>query len=114
MRRGAQVVRLTLALARLIPEDRVPIAAGRLHFMRKVEPAGQIELLNETWDVGKKWRGEYVRATINTAQQTLTIWHQAGTDADWRLLKTRQFRLEESMCTVLPAFRRNRARCREY
>jgi len=58
--------------------------------------------------------GEYVRATINTAKQTLTIWHQADADADWRLLKTRQFRLKESACEVLPAFRRNRTRCRDY
>jgi putative transposase len=114
MRRGAPVVRLTRALTRLIPEERLPIATGRLHFMRKVEPGGQVELLNETWDVGRKWMGEYVRATINTAKQTLTIWHQADADADWRLLRTRQFRLKESVCDVLPPFRRNRARCREY
>ena len=114
MRRDAHVRRLTLPLARQIPEGRLPIATGRLHFMRKVEPAGQIELLNETWDVGKKWIGEYVRATINTAKQTLTIWHQSDADADWGLLKTRPFRLKESVCDVLPPFRRNRARCREY
>ena len=114
MRRGTHVRRLTLPLARQIPEGRLPIVAGRLHFMRKVEPAGQIELLNETWDVGKKWMGEYVCATINTTKQTLTIWHQVNSDADWRLLKTRQFRLKESVCDVLPPFRRNRARCREY
>lgn len=88
MRRGVPVIRLTRSLARLIPEGRLPIAKGRLHFMRKVEPTGQIELLNETWDVGKKWMGEYVRVTINTAKQILTVWHQADADADWRLLKT--------------------------
>jgi hypothetical protein len=114
MRRGAHVRHLTLPLARQIPEGRLPIATGRLHFMRKVEPTGQIELLNETWDVGKKWMGEYVRVTINTAKQTLTIWHQADAETDWRLLKTRQFRFKESVCDVLPPFRRNRARCREY
>ena len=114
MRRGVPVVRLTLPLARQIPAGRLPITTGRVHFMRKVKPAGHIELLNETWTVGKKWMGEYVRATINTAKQTLTIWHQADADADWRLLKTRQFRLNESVGEVLPAFRRNRIRCRDY
>jgi hypothetical protein len=114
MRRGVPVTRLTRSLARLIPEGRLPITKGRLHFMRKVEPTGQIELLNETWDVGKKWMGEYVRVTINTAKQTLTIWHQADADADWHLLRTRQFRLKESVSDVLPAFRRNRTRCRDY
>ena len=114
MRRGVPIVRLTLPLARQIPEGRLPITAGRLHFMRKVQPAGDIELLNETWDVGRKWIGEYVRATINTATQKLTIWQQADADANWRLLKTRQFRLKESVCEVLPAFRRNHTRCRDY
>ncbi|MBI4787493.1 MAG: hypothetical protein HY782_10655, partial [Chloroflexi bacterium] len=114
MRRGVPIVRLTLPLARQIPEGRLPITAGRLYFMRKVKPAGHIELLNETWDVVRKWMGEYVRATIHTAKQTLTIWHQRDADADWRLLKTRQFRLNESVCAVLPVFRRNRTRCRDY
>jgi len=114
MRRGVPVRRLMADLQRLIPTGRLPITAGRLHLMRKVDGVGQITLLNETWPVGDKWIGEYVRATINTAQQTLTLWRQEAADADWRLIKTRQFRLKESVHDVLPAFRRNRARCREH
>jgi len=114
MRRGVPIVRLTPELCRLIPPGRIPISAGRIHFMRKVETTGEISLLNETWLVGSKWIGEYVCATINTADQVLTIWHKRNAESDWRLLKTRQFRLKETVQPLLPAFRRNRTRCLEY
>jgi hypothetical protein len=81
--------------------------------MRKVNTAGHVTRLNETWPVGRQWIGEYVRATINTARQTLTLWHQADANTEWQLLKTRQFRLKESVHDVLPAFRRKCARCRD-
>ena len=113
MRRGVAVVRLTSDLQDLIPAGRLPIRTGRIHIVRKVDPLGEITLLNETWSVGHRWIGEYVRATINTAQQTLTFWHQADADSPWRLIKTRQFRLKESVHDVLPAFRRKCARCRD-
>lgn len=114
IRRGVPIRRLAADLRGLIPVGRLPITAGRIHIMRKVDGVGKIILLNETWPVGEKWIGEYVRATINTAQQTLTLWHQAEADADWGLIKTRQFRLKESVHDLLPAFRRNRERCREH
>lgn len=114
MRRGATIVRLDPALRRLIPVGRLPITAGRIHVMRKVETTGEIELLNETWSLGQKWIGEYVRATIDTAEQALTFWHKPDPASNWQLLKTRQFRLKEKVQLLLPAFRRNRARCREY
>jgi hypothetical protein len=108
------VVRLTPELRRVIPHGRLPLTAGRIHFMRRVDATGHIELLNETWMVGPKWIGEYVRATINTATQCLTLWFKSDSVTDWRLLKTRQFRLKERVQPVVPAFRRNHARCREY
>lgn len=114
VRRGACVVRLTPALRRLIPNGRLPLVAGRLHFMRRVDTAGHIELLNETWSVGPKWSGEYVRATINTATQRLTIWSKPDAESDWHLLKTYAYRLKEKVQSVIPAFRRKHARCREY
>lgn len=114
VRRGVAVVRLTSELRRLIPPGRLPITAGRIHFMRRVDASGQIELLNEAWGVGPKWIGEYVRATINTATQGLSIWSKPDAQSDWRLLKERTFRLKEPVPSLLPVFRRNPARCREY
>jgi len=57
MRRGVPIVRLIADLRRLIPEGRLPITAGRVHFMRKVDHAGSIALLNESWPVGRRWIG---------------------------------------------------------
>ncbi len=114
MRHSVPIQRLTTDLQRLIPGGRLPITAGRIHFMRKVDSTGHIECLNETWPVGSKWMGEYVRVTVNTEHQTLTVWHQADAEADWQLLKTRQFQFQEAVHAVLPSFRRNGARCRAY
>jgi len=102
MRRGVPIVRLDSHLRRLLPAGRLPITAGWIHFMRKVETTGDVALLNETWCVGRKWIGEYVRATINTEQQVLTFWHKRDAESDWRLLKTRQFRVKESVQPLLP------------
>ena len=113
MRRGVPITRLTRDLRGLIPASPSPLTAGRVHFMRKVDLAGEVKLLNETWPVGRKWIGEYVRATINITQHTLTLWHQADAQANWHLIKTRPFRLKESVHAVLPAFRRKCPRCRD-
>lgn len=105
---------LTPALQRCIPTARLPITRGRIHFMRKVTGDGQIRLLNEVWPVDPKLAGEYVRATVNLAEQRLTVWRQAAADDPWKLLKTRQFRLKEPLHDLLPVFRQNGERCRDY
>lgn len=117
IRRGLQLAHLTPELLRVIGlhrNSKLPLMAGRLHFFRRVDTLGNIGLLNETWAVGKKWVGQYVRATINTAQQTLTVWHKADVNREWRLIKSRQFRLQESAHDLLPGFKRNTIRCRDY
>lgn len=114
IRCGVKMTRLTRELCKWIPAGRLPITAGRIHFMRKVDTTGHIELLNERWIVGRKWSGEYVRATINTAEHAITFWHKAEENSPWRLLKERTFQLKEAVLPVLPIFRRNRTRCREY
>jgi hypothetical protein len=114
VRQGAHLRLLTPELQRLIPAGRLPITAGRIHFMRKVTGDGLIHLLNEPWPVDRKLAGEYVRATVNTTEHCLTIWRQADADSPWRRLKTRQFRLKEPVHDLLPAFRQTCARCRDY
>jgi hypothetical protein len=116
IRFGEKFPKLTGDLRRLIPDyntERLPVTAGRIHIMRKVDSVGEVELLNERWLVGAKWIGEYVRATINTAQQTLTFSHKASDEAEWKLIKTRVFRIKESVHDLMPQFRRNSTRCRD-
>ncbi len=100
-------------LRALIPAGRLPITAGYIHFMRKVDPQGQVTLLNEAWPVGRRWIGTYVRVTINTAAQRLTIWHKPDADSEWRWLKTRMFRLKETVHPLHPEFRRHKKQCRD-
>jgi hypothetical protein len=114
---GRTGLRLTPDLRRLIPDcslERVPLTTGRFHIMRKVDAGGYVAVLNERWLVGRQWTGGYVRATVDTARQTLTLSHKASEAADWKLLKTRTFRLTESVHELLPQFKRNRARCHDY
>lgn len=110
MRHGFQPVRLSAALARLIPEP-LPITAGRIHFVRQVDAQGSIRLLNESWSVGRKWLNEYVWATIDTAAQTLSIWYKAEAEKPWVLIKTRRFRLSQPVQPLRLEFRRKRPRC---
>jgi transposase InsO family protein len=116
-RAGHRGARLTPDLRRLLPDvatTRIPLTAGRFHLMRKVDAGGYVEFLNERWLVGRQWTGEYIRATVDTARQTLTLSYKASETADWQLLKTRVFRLTESVHDLLPQFKRNRARCCAY
>jgi putative transposase len=113
VRRGARVRLLRAGLRDLIPAGRLPLTAGRIHFMRKVDNTGAIELLNHVWRLGLTWSGEYVRATINTQEQSIGFWHQANAEAPWQLIKTRRFAVEEPVHALLPEFRRNCTRCRD-
>lgn len=77
--RGLCVHRLLPDSACLIPDyhaDRLPITAGFIHFMRQVEPDGVVSLLNDHWHIGRRWHGQYVRATIHIAQHQLSFWHK--------------------------------------
>lgn len=113
MCRGTHPTRLLAPLRRLIA-DPLPITAGRIHFVRKVDVKGEIHLLNEAWPVGTHWIGEYIWATVDTAAQRLSFWHKKTADTDWKQLKTRPFKLTQPVQPLLPAFRRKWPRCREH
>ncbi len=95
--------RLTAAQVRALPQT-LPITAGRIHFIRHVQPDGTITLLSETWRVGRRFAGRYVWATITTHRQRLDIWYQRSAQADWRLLKTFTYALPESVKRLKPEF----------
>jgi hypothetical protein len=75
----------------------LPITAGRVHFIRHVQPDGTIHLFNETWRVGKRRAGQYVWATITTQRHRLDIWDRRSAQCEWRLLKTWPYALPESV-----------------
>jgi transposase-like protein len=110
-RRGFHPPALSAPLSKLIPNGRLPLCAGRIHIMRKVDPQGTVAFLNENWTVGKRLMGEYIRATIDTAKQRVSFWHKHDEDTNWRCLKTRSFRIHETVHNVKPALKRKWDRC---
>lgn len=97
--------RLTAREVCLLPED-LPITDGRVHFIRCVNPEGQISLLNETWHVSKWLVNQYVWVTILTRQRVLKIYHQRSTESKVRLVKTHSYRLNETVVPLHPEFKR--------
>jgi hypothetical protein len=114
MRRGFRPPPLTRSLSALIPRGRLPLTAGRIHIMRKVDPQGTVTLFNDPWQIGNRWMGEYVRATVDTAHQQVSFWYKPDAGGAWRCLKRRQFRLQETVHEVVPELKRDSEQCREY
>jgi hypothetical protein len=97
--------RLSAADLRALPEP-LPITAGRIHFIRQVEPEGTIRVLNETWPVGKRLAGQYVWATITTHRHTLRIYHRRAAQRPVRLVREYPYPLREPVAPLQPQFRR--------
>jgi transposase InsO family protein len=57
-----------------IPNEPLPIAAGRVVFIRQVSPKGAIHLLSQTYPVGRRVKGQYVKAVLDTQRGWLTVY----------------------------------------
>lgn len=66
---------------------KLPLAAGRVSFIRRVRASGRITILNEKFFIGRRWRNQYVWATIFTKSQRLKIYHRG------RLIKSFDYQL---------------------
>jgi putative transposase len=80
--------------------DPLPITAGRIHFIRQVQPDGTIILLNEPWKVSKRLAGKYVWTTLITHCRCLQIWYQRTAQHDWRLLKDCVYDIPETVARL--------------
>jgi putative transposase len=58
----------------VVPTDRQPIAAGRVTFIRRVSPAGTVTVLSQSFRVGKRHRGLYLRLVIDSGRGWLTAY----------------------------------------
>lgn len=63
-----------LPLNYLIPHDPLPVAAGRITFFRQVTKHGNVHLLSQTFFVGKRLKGEYVKVLLDTKLAHLTVY----------------------------------------
>jgi hypothetical protein len=57
-----------------VPTGRLPLAAGRVTFIRRVSAAGTITVLSQTFRVGKRHRGLYLRLVLDTGRGQLTAY----------------------------------------
>lgn len=58
----------------VVPTEPLPIAAGRVTFIRQVTIHGNIHLLSQTYRVGKRLKGQYLKVVLDTQQAQLTVY----------------------------------------
>jgi transposase len=85
-----------------IPDQRLPLFAGRVHFIRRVNEQGNIRLLNLSWQVPQAAAGQGVWATLSLTPDGahLDIYDAAPDAGQRRLLVRHPFPLKED---VLPS-----------
>ena len=64
-----------------MPTGRLPLAAGRVTFLRRVSAAGAVKVLSQSFRVGKRHRGLYLQMVVDTGRGRLTAY------LDGRVLK---------------------------
>jgi hypothetical protein len=88
-----------------LPEN-LPLTAGRLHFIRKVDESGEIDILKEHWRVSKTLAGKYVWATIDLSKKELLIYGRQSLRTRPRQIKQFAYEINEPVRGLLPEYRR--------
>lgn len=84
----------------------LPLTAGRVHFIRKVNAHGEIIILKEQWKVSKSLSGNYVWATIDLSKEALFIYHRRSLRGQARLIKQYVYQLDERVQNLSPEYKR--------
>ena len=80
-----------------IDVNNLPLVTGKVHFIRIVDSKGRINVLNEFFEVGAEYIGEYVWATIETRKQLLTVVYNVK-DLIVREIKKCCYEIPEKIC----------------
>ena len=67
----------------VIPTEPLPVAAGRITFIRQVTAHGNVHLLSQTFWVGKRLKREYVKVVLDTQRGHLTAYRQGRVFKRW-------------------------------
>jgi hypothetical protein len=105
LQRGWPIHRLPTCWAKHLP-DPLPICAGQIHAVRRMDQAGYVHFLNQPIRIGKRSAERYIWLTLDTAHRQLAIWYQRSVQADWRQLKVLDYALSEPVLPVLNKFAR--------
>ncbi len=71
-RRGLRLRKLPASF--VVPTDRLPLAEGRVTFIRRVTVTGTIRVLSQVFRVGRRHRGLYLRLVVDTGRGWLTAY----------------------------------------
>jgi putative transposase len=71
-RRGLRLQKLPTSF--VVPTGRLPLAAGHVTFIRRVSVAGTVTILSQSFRVGKKHKGLYLRLVLDTGRGYLTAY----------------------------------------
>ncbi len=63
-----------LPASAVMPTERQPLAEGRVTFIRRVSVAGTVTVLSQSFRVGKRHRGLYLRLVVDTGRRWLTAY----------------------------------------
>jgi putative transposase len=66
-----------------VPLERLPVAAGRVTFIRRVSSRGTISVLSPSFAVGKRHKGRYVKAVLDTQRARLTVYLDGRVVKGW-------------------------------
>jgi len=81
----------------------LPVTRGKIHFVRLVEEAGTINILNEDFHVDRGLSFEYVWATVDTGRETLEVYYQPTPKSPRELIASKPYRLRERVKNRIPA-----------
>jgi hypothetical protein len=88
----------------------LPLTAGRLHFIRRVNEQGAIDILKEQWKVSRSLVGQYVWATLDTRRKKLFIYHRRSARAQPRLIRHYAYEIVERVERPRPEYQRRTRR----
>ena len=71
-RRGLRLQKLPASF--MVPTERQPVAEGRVTFIRRVSVAGTVTVPSQSFRVGKRHRGLYLRLVVDTGRGCLTAY----------------------------------------
>lgn len=71
-RRGLRLRKLPASF--VMPTERQKLAAGRVTFIRRVSTAGTVTVLSQSYRVGKRHRGLYLRLVVDSGRGWLTAY----------------------------------------
>lgn len=73
-RRGKQLRKLPADCS--LHQEKLPISVGKVSFIRLVRHNGSVNLLSQRFQIGRRLKFQYIKATIFTRQQVLKVYHK--------------------------------------